>query len=74
MSFENGDNYLTSRGAKKLTKWIEDYWKNRGYVGIQTSLVPHILDEGLREDGERKTLYFVRSNIKGNGFPPREAA
>jgi hypothetical protein len=74
MSFDNGANYLTSRGAQRLAKRIERYWQERGYAGIQTNLVPYIIDEAVRGHGERKTLYFVRSNIKGNGFPPREAA
>jgi hypothetical protein len=74
MSFDNGANYLTSRGAQRLAKRIERYWQERGYAGIQTNLLPYIIDEGMRERGEHKTLYFVRSNIGPLGFPPREAA
>jgi hypothetical protein len=73
-SSDNGQNYFTERGAKMLGKRIEGYWRNRGYVGIQTHLIEHVVDDGMCEPGERKTIYFVRSNIGPLGYPPKEKA
>jgi hypothetical protein len=67
-------NHFTERNAERLAKRIEKYWKERGYAGIKTHIVEHIVDEGIRERGEHKTLFFVRSNIGPLGFPPEQEA
>jgi hypothetical protein len=67
-------NHFTARGAEKLAKRIERYWKERGYAGIKAHIVEHIVDLELLERGERRTIYFVRSNIGPLGFPPEKEA
>jgi hypothetical protein len=65
-------NTLTAAGAKGLAHKIENYWRKRGYAGISTKIIDHIVDNELLEPGERRTIYFVRSNIGKLGFPPRK--
>jgi hypothetical protein len=65
-------NTLSEAGAKRLARKIEDYWRARGYAGIKTKIADHIVDGALLEPGERRTIYFVRSNIGALGFPPRK--
>jgi hypothetical protein len=65
-------NTLTAAGARRLAHKIEDYWQARGYAGVKTKIVDHIVDNALLEPGERRTIYFVRSNIGLLGFPPRK--
>lgn len=65
-------NTLTKVGAERLARRIEDYWRKRGYTGIKTKIDGHIVDNVLLEPGERRTIFFVRSNIGPLGFPPRK--
>jgi hypothetical protein len=65
-------NNLTEAGAKRLARKIEDYWRKRGYTGIKTKIVDHVDNDALLEPGERRTIFFVRSNIGPRGFPPRK--
>jgi hypothetical protein len=65
-------NTLSEAGAKRLARKIEGYWQTRGYTGIKTKIVDHVVDGALLEPGERRTIYFVRSNIGARGFPPRK--
>jgi hypothetical protein len=66
-------NSPTEGGAKRLARKVEAYWQTRGYFGIKTKIVAHV-DDALLEPSERRTIYFVRSNIGPLGFPPRVAA
>ena len=61
-------DYFTRAGAERLSGRIVDYWKLRGYFGIEITLVEHKLT--LPGEKESKVLYFVRSNIGPKGFPP----
>jgi hypothetical protein len=67
-------NGLSEAGAKRLARKIEDYWQTRGYTGIKTNIVDHAVNDALLEPGERRTIYFVHSNIGPLGFPPRKDA
>lgn len=60
-------SYLNERGAKKLARKIEDYWKKRGYYGIET----WVIDQVCNAKSGPETFYFVRTNIGANGFPPK---
>lgn len=64
------ENFFTERGATKLAKRFERYWQAQGFAGIETRVVDDIVDEELCERSERRTIYFVRSNIGPLGFPP----
>lgn len=64
-------NYLTATNARALQSRIERYWRARGYLGIKTWLEA---GPGLTDNNTEKLMYFVRSNIGPNGFPPRFAS
>lgn len=56
---------LTYHGAGVLASRIERHWRDRGYQSIRVERfeLPGIAD-----------TYGVRSNIQGDGYPPRGRA
>jgi hypothetical protein len=60
---EAGD-YTDRRGAEKLKRMIEDYWRQRGY-DIQVTLVPGAFTAALRA-----SRFDLRSELV-NGLPRR---
>ena len=61
-------DYFTRNGAERLSERIVDYWKLRGYFGIETKVIEHKIT--LPGGEEPEVLFFVRSNIGPKGFPP----
>jgi len=53
---------LTPYGANALCRQIETYWRERGFFGIRA--VSYVLPG-------TDNICGVRSNIGGNGYPPR---
>lgn len=62
--FTKGQDTLTRYGAGVLADYIDQYWRTRGYLGIQTEKYELPGSPGV---------YGVRSNMVG-GVPPRNSA
>jgi hypothetical protein len=63
-----GPDNLQQHYAKGLALDIENWWLSRGYHGIRAWTVAQAMPIGK---GEVEELYFVRSNIGADGYPPR---
>ena len=67
-------DYHTRRGAEKLARQIENYWRSLGF-NVRTWLVPFEsaapdpLSRKTRKSGCRGALWLVRSSL-ANGLPP----
>lgn len=57
--------YTTKENEQKLAEQIRRYWLNQGYLGIRTWVESTPTDR-------LGSVWCVRSNIGGRGFPPRE--
>lgn len=56
------------RNATELLKRIENYWHSRGFKGFKAFL----LRRGrVTKNNVTKSDYDIRSNLDGNGMPPR---
>lgn len=59
---------LTKRGAERLAKIIEKYWRLRGYASIITIVEPALVDDA--ETATERKVWQVRSNLDKHGYPP----
>jgi hypothetical protein len=55
-------DYYSKFGAGALVTQIVNYWTGRGFHGIVCTRY---------QDPDFPTLWFVRSNVGPNGYPPR---
>ena len=56
------------RNATELLKRIENYWHSRGYGKFEAFLQ---LRKRVTKNEVVKSDYDIRSNLDGNGVPPR---
>jgi hypothetical protein len=63
MSKRHEDDHYTGPGSVRLKETILTYWQNRGFHGIRVERYRH---------PDFPALWFIRSNIGPNGYPPRK--
>jgi hypothetical protein len=63
------ENWLMNKGsANAMATQIREYWREKGYYGIQTFVVPSFTPVGRHGPVE---IYSIRSNIGPLGYPPK---